>query len=176
MVKYNICLEKSDKTLREHFTASGFWRWFSKSDFNKHTDVQSSSGLHECTFLHLDLLCFTGALRLLAFRSFFAGGKRDERWRRARPRISGDPRSKWSTKAIVTPGLWYVLGCWHHWCCGFIELISGRKEFALREKYSNVFFQRTEINTHLCLCVNLGSSYSNLGLGLNWKKWTATAC
>lgn len=89
----------------------------------------SQSELHECTFLHRDLLCFIGALQLLAFRSFFAGGKRDERWRRARPRTSGDPRSKWSTKAIVTPGLWYVLGCWHHQWCGFMELmISGRKE------------------------------------------------
>lgn len=55
-----------------------------------------------------------------------------------------------------------------------VEMIAGRKglfDFDCK-KIIKCFLPVSwiKINTRLCLCVNLGSSYANLGLALNWKK------
>lgn len=153
---------------RTFFTTCGFWMWLSKSYFSKCTVTVWASSPRFCSTTS----CVSpGAQQRLAFRSCFVGGKRGERWRRARRRTSGDPRSKWSTKAIATPGLWYVLGGWHHWSCGVYRDHDIRKEgiIWLCRKTIKCFLpeSRTKINTGLCLCVNLGSSYANLGLVLD---------
>lgn len=136
---------------RTFFCAPGFcWRRFSiyRVTFSQSLSFLSAlSPLHYHHPRHHHLLGFTGARRLLAFRSSFAGGKRDERWRRARPRTSGGPRSKWFTKATVIPGLWFVLGRWHGCWCGFVEIMisAGKELFDFVGKSSSVFFQRAEL-------------------------------
>ena len=88
------------------------------------------------------VLCLTDGQQPLVSRSCSVGGKRGGRWRRARPRISGDPQSKWSTKATGTPEQWYMSRLLNHVSVECIKKASAEAVSYLR-KFSYLLFSES---------------------------------
>lgn len=167
----NISLEKSDKAVRKHFTTSGFCRWFSKIYYNKHwRSVRvRASRVHvpaswPCVFHRRSAAA--RIQELFRRRKERREMEESETQNIRRPSVKMVYKGHRNSRTMVRTGLLTSLVVWTN-----RDHIRREGITWLCRKIIKCFLPESWIkNIPLCLCVNLGSSYANLGLAFSWKN------